>query len=102
MSSSPPAEPSFGMPEPWSLIFELVELGQAGMMGRLGVRVHLTCSLTGTKDIIGRLINGVPEDRVCTGFTTVEGATGAFVQIEEDTEARKTLTDAWPTWVSAF
>jgi hypothetical protein len=44
------------------------------------------------------LINGV--DRVCTEFATVEGATGAFVQIEEDTEARK--KDAWPSWVSAF
>jgi len=59
-----------------------------------------TCSLTGTKDIIGRLINGVPEDQVCTEFATVEGATGAFVQIEEDIEARK--KDAWPTWASAF
>ena len=61
---------------------------------------HSTCSLTGTKDIIGRLINGVPEDRVCTEFATVEGATGAFVQIEEDIEARK--KGAWATWVSAF
>jgi len=61
---------------------------------------HSTCSLTGTKDIIGRLINGVPEDRVCTEFATVEGASGAFVQIAEDIEARK--KDAWPTWASAF
>ncbi len=49
---------------------------------------------------MGRLINGVPENWVCTDFATAEGATGSFIHIEQDVEARK--EEAWDTWVEAF
>ena len=61
---------------------------------------HSKCSLTATKNIIGRLINGVPEDRVCIESATAEGASGSFVHIEQDVESRK--KEAWNVWVDAF
>ena len=49
---------------------------------------------------MGRLINGVPEDRVCMESATAEGASGSFVHIEQDIESRK--KEAWNTWVEVF
>ncbi|KAF8723779.1 hypothetical protein AX14_008682 [Amanita brunnescens Koide BX004] len=61
---------------------------------------HSTCHLTATKNIVGRLINGVPEDRVCMESATAEGASGFFVHIEQDIKSRK--KEAWSTWVEVF
>ncbi|KAF8634723.1 hypothetical protein AX15_000739 [Amanita polypyramis BW_CC] len=58
--------------------------------------LHSSCSLTATKNIIGRLINGVPQDKVCTQAATAENATGLFVHIEQDIDARK--SENWETW----
>ncbi|KAK2462435.1 hypothetical protein APHAL10511_005532 [Amanita phalloides] len=59
-----------------------------------------SCSLTATKNVVGRLINGVSEDRVCMDSATIESATGLFVHIEQDVELRKSAS--WDMWVEVL
>jgi hypothetical protein len=42
-----------------------------------------TCQLTGTQNVVGRLLNGVSESRVCTKRANACIATGQFVHIEQ-------------------
>ncbi|KAF5343454.1 hypothetical protein D9758_011841 [Tetrapyrgos nigripes] len=41
------------------------------------------CSLTATENVFGRLINGVPEARVCKHAANASTATGEFIHIEQ-------------------
>ncbi|PFH47533.1 hypothetical protein AMATHDRAFT_50238 [Amanita thiersii Skay4041] len=42
-----------------------------------------TCLLTATKNIVGRLINGVPERKVCREAASAASASGEFVHMEQ-------------------
>ncbi|KAM6491121.1 hypothetical protein JOM56_013360 [Amanita muscaria] len=58
---------------------------------------HSNCPLTATKNIVGRLINGVSENEVCSQAATANTTKGAFVHIEQAIELR--MTEYWDTWV---
>lgn len=63
------------------------------------------CSLNGTDNVLGRLLNGVPAANVCG--TAASGYTGQFVHIEQDPNFRASadwlpaVRDAWPVGVPA-
>jgi hypothetical protein len=59
-----------------------------------------TCSLTATENIIGRLVNGVPRDAVCTAAAYPPAVAGSFIHIEQDAEVRQ--QGSWEAWVHAF
>jgi hypothetical protein len=46
------------------------------------------CSLTATKNVFGRYLNGIPEDHVCSKGATSRTATGEFVHAEQASLAR--------------
>jgi hypothetical protein len=55
-----------------------------------------SCSLTATKNIIGRLLNGIDDSQVCSQGSDARLATGVFVHIEQGAAARAERTyEAW-------
>ncbi|KAL1682748.1 hypothetical protein EV122DRAFT_287016 [Schizophyllum commune] len=46
------------------------------------------CILTASKTVFGKYVNGVPIDELCGTDATPEGATGAFVHVEQAIESR--------------
>lgn len=59
-----------------------------------------TCSLTATKNVFGRLLNGVPESEVCREGASAARATGEFIHVEQAYEV--TLEGAYDGWVRAL
>ena len=61
------------------------------------------CSLNGTDNVLGRLLNGVPAANVCD--TAASGYTGQFLHIEQDPNFRASadwlpaVRNAWPVGV---
>jgi hypothetical protein len=61
------------------------------------------CSLNGTDNVLGRLLNGVPAANVCD--TAASGYTGQFLHIEQDPNFRASVDwlpavrDVWPIGV---
>ena len=61
------------------------------------------CSLNGTDNVLGRLLNGVPAANVCG--TAASGYTGQFLHIEQDPNFRASadwlpaIRDVWPVGV---
>ena len=58
------------------------------------------CILTASKTVFGKYVNGVPLDELCGTDATPEGATGAFVHVEQAIEARG--EEAYEGWVGAL
>jgi len=58
------------------------------------------CILTATKNIFGRLLNGIEESRVCTNGSNKKLATGEFLHIEQDSMARE--GSAYMGWTKAL
>lgn len=69
---------------------------------RLGWTVSLPstsrCILRATKNVVGRLLNGVPEGDVCT--TGAMGASGQFVHIEQAKVSRQ--ASSHELWIEAI
>ncbi|KAF9026156.1 hypothetical protein BDZ89DRAFT_1067826 [Hymenopellis radicata] len=59
-----------------------------------------TCSLTATKNVFARLLNGVAESEVCIEAATADKATGQFVHVEQAYHA--TLADTFDGWARAL
>ncbi|KAK0201935.1 hypothetical protein DFS33DRAFT_1350997 [Desarmillaria ectypa] len=58
------------------------------------------CTLTATKNVFGRLINGVDESNVCNEAAITDRSTGAFVHIEQAHMA--TFGNAYAGWREAL
>lgn len=50
---------------------------------RIGVPGDGTCHLNGTKNVQGRLLNGVPPDQICDCDISPPGYSGRFIHIEQ-------------------
>jgi hypothetical protein len=50
-----------------------------------------SCNLLATKNVFGRLLNGVPERSVCTTNAACNSVTGQFVHIEQSSVSRDPL-----------
>lgn len=65
-----------------------------------------TCTLNGTANVQGRLLNGAPSDQVCG--TVAAGYSGHFIHIEQHKEYRyagywfAAVNDTWPVPVYYF
>ncbi len=59
-----------------------------------------TCSLSATKNVFARLLNGVAESEVCLEAATADNATGQFIHVEQAYHA--TLEDAFDGWARAL
>ncbi|KAJ7751870.1 hypothetical protein DFH07DRAFT_745269 [Mycena maculata] len=59
-----------------------------------------SCSLTGTGNVFGRLLNGIPWTLVCTNTSTADLATGEFVHIEQAMVSRDAA--AYSGWTAAL
>ncbi|PFH46220.1 hypothetical protein AMATHDRAFT_155894 [Amanita thiersii Skay4041] len=55
---------------------------------RFGLPSNIQCSLVGTENIIGRLLNGVDASKVCTDAASAENTAGEFVQLEQGPNIR--------------
>ncbi|KAJ4471568.1 hypothetical protein J3R30DRAFT_1095094 [Lentinula aciculospora] len=55
-----------------------------------------TCVLTATDNVFGRLINGVPDNSICTTEADSSIATGEFIHIEQAIVSRK--SDVYDQW----
>lgn len=58
------------------------------------------CGLTATKNIVGRLLNGIDESRVCTDDSNANLATGEFIHIEQAYVSR--VAASYDKWTSAL
>ncbi|KAF8636146.1 hypothetical protein AX17_003759 [Amanita inopinata Kibby_2008] len=58
------------------------------------------CALTATKNIVGRLINGVSEDAVCSRAARAQDTQGQFVHLEQAATSR--AMDSYQGWVQAL
>ncbi|KIY68304.1 hypothetical protein CYLTODRAFT_351518 [Cylindrobasidium torrendii FP15055 ss-10] len=59
-----------------------------------------SCSLTATKNVFGRFLNGVHPSDLCTQAADVQSATGRFVHVEQAFEV--TQADHYDGWVRAL
>lgn len=50
-----------------------------------------SCGLSGTTNVQGRLMNGVPADQVCTVPASLDSVTGQFIHIEQKIDFRDPL-----------
>ncbi|KAG6860873.1 hypothetical protein C0995_006553 [Termitomyces sp. Mi166 len=54
------------------------------------------CSLTATRNVVGRFLNGIKDEDVCTTSSNLSLATGLFVHIEQAAASRK--DSSYDTW----
>lgn len=59
-----------------------------------------TCSLTATKNVVGRLLNGIDDEKVCEQVSNAHLATGSFIHIEQAAAARD--AKAYEAWTRAL
>lgn len=59
-----------------------------------------SCTLTATKNVIGRFLNGVDDSQVCRQDADTQLATGAFVHVEQGAAAR--AESAYEAWSEAL
>lgn len=76
------------------------ELRQSFPAYNVSLPSDTTCSLTATKNVFGRLLNGVPASEVCTQAADAQSATGRFVHVEQAFEV--TQADHYDGWVRAL
>ncbi|KAG5643861.1 hypothetical protein DXG03_009545 [Asterophora parasitica] len=62
---------------------------------------RLSCALTATKNVVGRLLNGVPDSDVCATPARAEGVEGYFIHAEQAAAARFGK-DVWEKWAQAL
>ncbi|KAF7340325.1 Carboxypeptidase [Mycena venus] len=58
------------------------------------------CSLTATDNVFGRLVNGIPEQLVCTNASTADLTTGEFIHAEQAIISRG--SSAYSGWTAAL
>ncbi|KAG6811717.1 hypothetical protein H0H92_006118 [Tricholoma furcatifolium] len=76
------------------------ELGLAFPEWNISLPVDSKCGLTATKNVVGRFLNGVADDQVCTMGASASFATGLFVHVEQSEITRN--PNAYDGWTEAL